>query len=639
MSPKKDTAFMSRSICYAEPKFALAGQVRTWKFIYQSGQTLPKGTNLKFDLFSRGREMDWELPECGARKKNKCIWFESETLGKLIPEQLTQDGEALPQYEVTLPSDLPEGEELYILIGTQGDDPSQGIRAQTNVQRRRSFFLSIDTKGKKEYKETEHFALDVRGNVLSDMRILVPSLLAKNQRFDIMVRFEDAYGNLTGNAPEGTLVELSYEQLRENINWKLFVPETGFITLPNLYFNEEGIYRIQLKNLSTNDIYFSSPILCKPFTSNQMFWGSFRSEFEIYDCSENAESAIRYARDDDALQFMSTSPFESDEETPVEIWKHVAAQVAEFNEDERFTTFSGFQYQAEEGLRTLVYSKDNKALLRKNDTKSNSLKKIYRSHTPKDFISIPSFTMAKGVHTDFSDFTPEYEKVVEIYNAWGSSECTAKEGNTRPIVSKSKKGFNETSEGSVRSALNRGFRFGFVAGGHDDRGIFAHLYETDQEQYTPGVTAIVSEGLTRDQLFAAMTRRSTFATTGPRMLVDIQIAKQPMGISLSTKEKPGLSYNRHIEITAVGTEPLTKVELIRNGEVAKTFKPDSSMETITYDDMEKLEGISLRSEEDNTPFTYYYVRLTQEDGHMAWSSPIWIDLYEAEPVSKKAKTK
>ena len=33
------------------------------------------------------------------------------------------------------------------------------------------------------------------------------------------------------------------------IYWKLFIPETGFITLPNLYFNEPGVYKIQLKNL------------------------------------------------------------------------------------------------------------------------------------------------------------------------------------------------------------------------------------------------------------------------------------------------------------------------------------------------------------------------------------------------------
>ena len=34
---------------------------------------------------------------------------------------------------------------------------------------------------------------------------------------------------------------------------------------------------------------------------------------------------------------------------------------------------------------------------------------------------------------DFTEFNPSFERVVEIYNAWGSSECTEKEGNPRPI--------------------------------------------------------------------------------------------------------------------------------------------------------------------------------------------------------------
>ncbi len=81
--------------------------------------------------------------------------------------------------------------------------------------------------------------------------------MAKNKRFDITVRFEDEFGNLTNYAPEGTLVDLSYEHLRENLNWKLFVPETGFVILPNLYFNEAGIYRIRLRNQKTNEIFIS----------------------------------------------------------------------------------------------------------------------------------------------------------------------------------------------------------------------------------------------------------------------------------------------------------------------------------------------------------------------------------------------
>ena len=38
---------------------------------------------------------------------------------------------------------------------------------------------------------------------------------------------------------------------------------------------------------------------------------------------------------------------------------------------------------------------------------------------------------------------------------------------------------------------------------------------------------------------------------------------------------------------------------------------------------EEFAGISLEGY-DGRPFVYYYIRILQEDGEMAWSSPIWV---------------
>ena len=59
---------MRRSICYCEPNYASAGESRTWKFIYTPSATLPKGTRLKFDLQSKGREIDWQIPSVNLKK-------------------------------------------------------------------------------------------------------------------------------------------------------------------------------------------------------------------------------------------------------------------------------------------------------------------------------------------------------------------------------------------------------------------------------------------------------------------------------------------------------------------------------------------------------------------------------------------
>jgi hypothetical protein len=627
---------MRRSICYSEPSVARAGQTSTWKFHYTTANPLPKGTRLKFDLQSKGRDIDWEIPSTSLERDYNVIYalLENETV---IPAREVETPDSVvPQYEFVLPSQVKVGEKITFVIGinpdVEGDPNELGNECQLTIQRRRPFYLYIDPKGKGNYEEPEVFTMDIRGNKLHIIRILAPSFVAKNKRFDITVRFEDEYGNLTNHAPEGTLVDLSYENLRENLNWKLFVPETGFVILPNLYFNEAGVYRIQLRNLKTKEVFTSAPIKCFQENDRNLFWGLLHGESDRVDSTESIESCLRHFRDEKSLNFYSTSYFESAEETPNEVWKLASQNIADFNEEDRFITLLGFQYQGEpgkEGVRQMVFMKDNKPIARQKDTKTSSLAKIYKTFSPKDLLSIPTFVMGKGMHFDFQEFNPEFERVVEIYNAWGSSE---KLKGMRPITG----GIEQAPEGSIVEALKKNCRFGFVAGGLDDRGVYSGFFESDQVQYSPGLTGIICEKYTRESLLEGLHRRSCYATTGPRIIVGFYIAGHRMGSELSSAAKPGLVVNRHISGYIAGTAKLKTVEVVRNGDVIHTFHPTEYHFDYYYDDQDPIEKILLDGQ-GKDPFVFYYLRVTQEDGHNAWSSPIWIDFPAQPPPIKKVK--
>jgi hypothetical protein len=625
---------MRRSICFCEPNLAYAGNTSTWKFCYTPSTNLPKGTKLRFDLLSNGNENDWQLPQINAKIKENLIWLELSDKKLISAQEVDVKDAFVPVYEFTLPSEVKAGDTVSIFLGTpeKAESKEKGNRAQIATQRRRPFHLYIDPKGKGDFREPEIFTLDVRGNALENIRIITPSIVAKNKRFDVVVRFEDKHGNLTSNAAEGTLIELSYEHLRENLNWKLFVPETGFINLPNLYFNEPGIYRIQLLNLNTKEKFLSTPIKCFAEFDKSLFWGILHGESERYDATSSIEICLRHFRDEKSLQFFASSPFEDAEETSNEAWKTISQQIAEFNEYHRFVTFLGFQWfeaTPEEGLRQIIYSKENKPLLRKKDSKSSSLKKIYKSHALKEIISIPCFTMGKGFQTTFDDFCPEYERVVEIYNAWGSSECSAKEGNLRPITAHENNGISETEAGSIRKALDRNCRFGFVAGGLDDRGIYEGFFENDQEQYTPGLTAILALEHSREALFLGLYNRACYATTGARIVIGFNIIGTPMGGELSTKTKPGLVLNRYITGFVAGTAPVREIQILRNGIQIKSISTNGeACFDFAVDDMDNLGTCVLKSPDERPHFVYYYMRVIQEDDHIAWSSPIWIDYPE-----------
>lgn len=619
---------MRRSICLSEPATTRAGEMHTWKFHYTTAVALQKGAKLKFDLQSEGRDIDWETPSVNLKEKKNVIYAFLKDEQPIEAKEIVIQGSTVPQFEFTLPAAVKVGEQVTIVVGASPKVKEENLRefgngAQLTLQRRRPFYLYVDPKGKGNYEDPEIFSLDIRGNQLHRINILTPSFVAKNKRFDITVRFEDEYGNLTNFAPEKTLIDLSYEHLRENLNWKLFVPETGFVVLPNLYFNEAGIYKIKLKNMEAANAFTSAPMKCFQENARNLFWGVVHGESERVNSSDNIESCLRYFRDERAVNFFTTSNFESDPNTTADTWKLISQNITDFNEEDRFAAFLGFHYvgdPGEEGVRQFIYAKDSKPLLKKKETKSNSLSKIYKSSNPKDFISIPSFTMAKGYHYNFKAFNPEFERVVEIYNCWGSSECSKKNGNPLPISG----GVKETAEGSLVEALKSNHRFGFVAGGLDDRGIYAQFADKPQERYSPGMTGILCEKYTRDSMFDALYQRACYATTGPRIIIGFYIAGIPMGSELTTIKKQGLKVNRHISGYVAGTTNLKTVEVIRNGEVIHTFNPEGYHFDYYHDDMVPLSSVTLKAK-DAHPFAFYYLRVTQEDGHIGWSSPIWVD--------------
>ena len=214
--------------------------------------------------------------------------------------------------------------------------------------------------------------------------------------------------------------------------------------------------------------------------------------------------------------------------------------------------------------------------------------------------------------TNFGTVEPDIEPLVEIYSTWGSSECfNAALQNTHDTM----------PGGYVRDALARGLKFGFVAGGD------AHNTMAGDH----GLTAVIADQLTLESIYSALKQRMCYATAGDKILLDFHINGLPMGSVLKVNQ---YSINKlfpiHIAASAVCPEPFKEVEIICNGEMIYSHthrdrKNEFDMR-VTY---EKFMTPSRISEEKKQHLVnvsrYYYLRVTQADGGIAWSSPIWID--------------
>jgi len=155
----------------------------------------------------------------------------------------------------------------------------------------------------------------------------------------------------------------------------------------------------------------------------------------------------------------------------------------------------------------------------------------------------------------------------------------------------------------------RGYKMGFTGGTDNHQG-----WPTRAGEGFVGVTAVIADTLTSDDIYEGLYNRRCYATTGERIIADATLNGYPIGseIYLSPLEK------RNFTVKICGTAPITDVEIIHQGFVLHKFSvPENTMDFYgEYTD--DRPGRPLRG-------IYYYVRARQSDGGCAWLSPFFVE--------------
>ncbi len=152
------------------------------------------------------------------------------------------------------------------------------------------------------------------------------------------------------------------------------------------------------------------------------------------------------------------------------------------------------------------------------------------------------------------------------------------------------------------AALRRGLRFGFTASS-DSHGLLWHHGEArKRDPYRTGLTAVQATACTRDAVMEALVKRRCYATSGAKILLDVRADGQPMGSELRDRTRAAF------HVSVVGTARLLSIELV------------SAAGVIAHSAPADREG-SLSAVVSGA---FAYARATQEDGEMAWSSPVFL---------------
>jgi len=319
-------------------------------------------------------------------------------------------------------------------------------------------------------------------------------------------------------------------------------------------------------------------------------------------------------------------------------WDVIKYETDRFHHPGRFVTLLGYEWTGSTvftprdmcfGHKNVYYLSDDEPMYSHLDPESNTPNKLYDllrnkeaivvpHHTSRpvcpseeDHIGIPgedkksesSFIPSRGgTNWDFHD--EKLECLVEIYSKWGNSEYF---NCPRPVV-------NCRPEGSVQEALKKGYKMGFVAGSDTHvSGPGSPFPEWDPGplKYRSGLTCVLAKGLTRQEIIEALRKRHCYATTGERIYLEFGLNdKFIMGdeAHLSSEET-----GRKFKVVVGGTNTIDKVQVIKSNKEVYTEKGQSRFLEFRFEDDQPLRGTE-----------YYYVRVIQTDGEMAWSSPVWV---------------
>ncbi len=164
-------------------------------------------------------------------------------------------------------------------------------------------------------------------------------------------------------------------------------------------------------------------------------------------------------------------------------------------------------------------------------------------------------------------------------------------------------------EQRIFGLLNRGMRLGLVAGSDTHDSMPGNPAPEPGCVQAAGFMAVLADEVTPQALHEAVVRRRVYGTTGARIALRVDASGHPMGSAVPA------AVPRAFQVQVEGTGPLARVELVRQGAVVDGVEPAGTAWEGSLADPGKGGGAAA----------WYLIRVTQKDGHRAWSSPLWFD--------------
>jgi hypothetical protein len=251
---------------------------------------------------------------------------------------------------------------------------------------------------------------------------------------------------------------------------------------------------------------------------------------------------------------------------------------------------------ARRGIRPLPHLEGPGLLFGTPQTGSPDIKNLYAYL--KQFGGLcSSHTSATSMGTDWRDNDPDVEPVVEIIQGHRQNYEEPKAPQAAHNAEESIQGYQPA--GFVWQALAKGYRLGFQS-------------SSDHVSTHISYAIVLAEEPTREAILSALRKRHSYAAQD-NIILDVRSGAHVMGDEFTVKDPPEL------DLTAIGTSAITRVDIIRqigNSQPIYVFNVSPKQGEVKFhwtDESARPGQVHM-----------YYVRIAQDDGKLAWSSPMWM---------------
>ncbi len=540
------------------------------------------------------------------------------------PEGISETSDALPRLT---------GGSVTVRVNGNALLPGDVIRlefrdAVVSEETNRAFHMIVfaDTDGDGVFREIEKSPrLDICPASARYLHIVAPSAVSPKEEFAARIQVMDKHMNpVDCFAGEVRFLEGAVKGLPQG-----------------LVFSKEGHPHAVLRGLrlrkpaparlvAGGSVVGRSNYILPVDHTMKIYWGELHEHTIVSDGYESPAFTYEYARDVACLDFCAVC--DHAHHTTQAGWERSTQATRDFHQPGRFVTFFAYEWGNAHGGDYNIYAKEQIPCLHtglgtgfpmpflgehsvERARRNLSVEALWEELRGMDVIAIPHhlyhiFTGDSSVGMNVYG-GQALEPVVELFSNWGCSEyrdCPHYPERGKIDLAHFPHFVTAEKERFLfQDMLALGYRVGVIGG--SDAHISRPGFLSGRWPSKPGLTAVYAPELTRDALFDAIRKRRCYATTGKRIFVEFKLNDSMMGdvARLAPDEPPVISYR------IGGAERLLEVQVIKDGKALHRWLCEDDTAAASFTDVTPGRRDS-----------YYYLRVIQADGEMAWSSPIWV---------------